>query len=275
MLVPNSLLFRIQSIIHISARFFQSRCGMDLILLVRHLQVIHQIHILYNAHFLLGCRNSAFIFIIEVLWHRISYIIIQVKVTKIRHPGTMRRLMMNKKTEWFTLVPDAVHPIYCQICHNIGSIAFPLYPFTIFNKFRIIIIPLSYQDVPIIKSGRFRYQMPFTDHSSLIAISLKQFRESLLVTVKCGGIIRKSIGMTMFTGQHTGTAGTTQGVCHKTICETDPFIGYPVNIGCLHITLVICTDSLKRMVITHDIHNIHAFFLIPVALFLYLAGRQR
>jgi len=187
----------------------------------------------------------------------------------------MRRLMMNKKTEWFTLVPDAVHPIYCQICHNIGSIAFPLYPFAIFNKFRIIIIPLSYQDVPIIKSGRFRYQMPFTDHSSLIAISLKQFRESLLVTVKCGGIIRKSIGMTMFTGQHTGTAGTTQGVCHKTICETDPFIGYPVNIGCLHITLVICTDSLKRMVITHDIHNIHAFFLIPVALFLYLAGRQR
>ena len=32
---------------------------------------------------------------------------------------------------------------------------------------------------------------------------------------------------------------------------------------------------LKRMVITHDIHNIHAFFLIPAALFLYLAGRQR
>ena len=206
MLVPNSLLFRIQSIIHISARFFQSRCGMDLILLVRHLQVIHQIHILYNAHFLLGCRNSAFIF-------------------------------------------------------------------AIFNKFRIIIIPLSYQDVPIIKSGRFRYQMPFTDHSSLIAISLKQFRESLLVTVKCGGIIRKSIGMTMFTGQHTGTAGTTQGVCHKTICETDPFIGYPVNIGRLHITLVIGTDRLIRMVVTHDIDYIHRFFYL--FRFLFFAGRQR
>ena len=111
--IPSSLLFRIQSIIHISARFFQSRCGMDLILLVRHLQVIHQIHILYNAHFLLGCRNSTFIFIIEVFGHRINHIIIQVKITKIGHPSTMRSLMMNKKTEWFTLVPDAVHPIYC------------------------------------------------------------------------------------------------------------------------------------------------------------------
>ena len=185
----------------------------------------------------------------------------------------MRRLMMNKKTEWFTLVPDAVHPIYCQICHNIGSIAFPLYPFTIFNKFRIIIIPLSYQDVPIIKSGRFRYQMPFTDHSSLIAISLKQFRKSLLTTVKCGGIIRKSIGMTMFTGQHAGTAGTTQRVCYKAVCETDTLIGYPVNIGCLHITLVIGTDRLIRMVVTHDIDYIHRFFYL--FRFLFFAGRQR
>ena len=112
-LIPSSLLFRVQSIIHISARFFQSCRGMDLILLIRHFQVIHQIHILYNTHFLLGCRNSTFIFIIEVFGHRINHIIIQVKITKIGHPGTMRSLMMNKKTEWFTLVPDTVHPIYC------------------------------------------------------------------------------------------------------------------------------------------------------------------
>lgn len=70
----------------------------------------------------------------------------------------------------------------------------------------------------------------------------------------------------MFSGQHTGTTGTTQRVGHKTIGETYTFIGNPVQIGRFHVACVITAHHLRRMVIGHDIHNVVLLLFLLVSL---------
>ena len=66
MLIPCNPLLRCHKIVHISARLFKSS-GMNFILLIGQFQIIHQIHIFNNTHFLL-CRSlTSLISIIKVI----------------------------------------------------------------------------------------------------------------------------------------------------------------------------------------------------------------
>ena len=64
----------------------------------------------------------------------------------------------------------------------------------------------------------------------------------------------------MLTRNHTSTTRATQRVCDKTVCKTYPFIGYPIQVRGVHITLVIATHHLSRMVVCHNVDNIQRFF---------------
>ena len=64
----------------------------------------------------------------------------------------------------------------------------------------------------------------------------------------------------MFARKHTSTTRATQRVCDKTVCKTYPLIGYPIQIGCIHITFVIATHHLSCMIVRHNIDNIQRFF---------------
>ena len=70
----------------------------------------------------------------------------------------------------------------------------------------------------------------------------------------------------MFTGQHAGTAGTTQRVCHKTVREAHSLIGNAVQIGSFHVARIITAHHLCRMVIGHDVHNIVLLLFLLVSL---------
>ena len=104
--------------------------------------------------------------------------------------------------------------------------------------------------------------MPLSDNSRLIPGFLQQFRISLLTTVKRAGIIRKAIGMTMFAGKHTSPAGTTDRIGNKTVCKSGSLLSYTINIRSLYQLVIISTDCLIRMIVTHNIEYVHRPFFL-------------
>ena len=121
----------------------------------------------------------------------------------------------------------------------------------------------------MVETLRIAYQVPFTNHGCLVAILLEKFRESQLVTVKGGRVVDESVGMTMLAGKHTSTARTTDRVGYKTIGKTYTFITDTVNVRGVDVALVIRTDGLIRVVIAHDVDDVHLLlsfgFLISLA----------
>ena len=102
--------------------------------------------------------------------------------------------------------------------------------------------------------------MPFAYHGSLVSGFLKKFGEGLLTAVECFGVVGKSILMTMLSCQHTGSTGTAQRIGNKAVGESHTFFGYSVDIGRLNKTIVVCTNRLKGMVVTHNIDHVHWLF---------------
>ena len=70
----------------------------------------------------------------------------------------------------------------------------------------------------------------------------------------------------MLACNHTGTAGTTQRVCHKTVRKAHSLIDYAIQVGSFHVARIITAHHLCRMVIGHDIHNIILLLLLLVGL---------
>ena len=122
----------------------------------------------------------------------------------------------------------------------------------------------------MVEALRIAHEMPFTDHGCLVAILLEKFRESQLVAVESGGVVDESVGMAVLACQHTSTARTTDGVGYETVGESYTFITDTVDVRRMDVALVVRTDSLVRMVITHDVDDVHLFLS-----FCFLVGFAR
>ena len=146
---------------------------MNLILFVRHLQVIDQVHVLDDAHLLFGGRDTAFVLVVEVFGHRIGYVVIQVEVAEVGHPGAVGCFVVNEEAERFLFVADAVHPVYGQVGHDVGGVSFALHPFSVLDELGVVVVALAYQDVPVVKAGRFRDKVPLADHGGLVSVGLQ------------------------------------------------------------------------------------------------------
>ncbi len=72
------------------------------------------------------------------------------------HPTAMRCLMVKQHTERFLLIPG-IQPIKAGIGYQICYVTFNLFLFAHFYKIGIVIISLSRQNVPVIKSGWGRF----------------------------------------------------------------------------------------------------------------------
>jgi hypothetical protein len=111
--------------------------------------------------------------------------------------------------------------------------------------------------------------MPFANHGSLVTILLEKLRESQLVAIEGGRVVDEPVGMTVLAGEHAGTARSADGIGHEAIGESYTFIADTVDVRGMDVPLVIRTDGLIRMVITHDIDDVHFFgsfrFLVGLA----------
>jgi hypothetical protein len=66
----------------------------------------------------------------------------------------------------------------------------------------------------------------------------------------------------MLTGQHTSATWTTDRVSHETVGKSYTFITDTVNVRCVDVTLVVRADGLVRMVITHNVDDVHLLLSI-------------
>ena len=125
---------------------------MNLILLICHLVVIDEVHILHDIHFLLLCSKTTRIVIIESLWQRISHVVIETKIAGIRVPHTMWRLVVHQQTERLILVAFVLHPVYRHVGNDVSNVSRTAYLLTIAKEVRVIVVALSDKDVPIVEA---------------------------------------------------------------------------------------------------------------------------
>ena len=78
--------------------------------------------------------------------------------------------------------------------------------------------------------------------------------------------------MAVLTSEHAGTAWTTDRVGYKAVGETYTLVGYAVNVGCLDVALVVGTNGLIRVVVTHDEEDVHRLLRSCGLLFLVASG---
>ena len=173
--------------------------------MVGHFVVVDDVHVFDDAHFLLLRSEPSFVVIIEILRQRIDHIIVEVEIAGVGVPHAMGRLVVHQKTERFVFVALVLHPIDGQIGNDIGDIALALQFFPIAKEIGVVVIALVDEDIPIVKPGGQRSQMPFANHGRLIARALQEFRKSLLIAVKSFRVIRKPIGVAVFSREHAGT----------------------------------------------------------------------
>ena len=116
---------------------------------------------------------------------------------------------------------------------------------------------------------------PLKDKISITIDSdlLEKLRESQLVAIESRGVVDESVGMAMLAGEHTSTARSTDGIGHKAVGKAHAFIPDTVDVRCVDVTLVVSTDGLIRVVIAHDVDDVHR--LLGFCLLVGFARRER
>ena len=118
--------------------------------------------------------------------------------------------MVNQKAERFLRIAFIFYPVDSIIGDKVRDVSMFLDSVIVLcDEIRIVVVALSRDNLPVIKTGRQALEMPFAHQCGLVTDFLQQFRESLLRTVEyAGGIIIEFIGTAMFSCYHAGAAGT-------------------------------------------------------------------
>ena len=143
--IPCRFLFRCHSatVVHATSPFFV-HAAMDFIFLVGHLEVINDFHIVGNVHFLLLSGQASFVIVIEVFRQWEGLVSKKFEIASIRHPGTVRSLVVEEHTERFAFISLVLNPVDSLIGNDISGITFYLYSFSIhLDESRIVVIALS------------------------------------------------------------------------------------------------------------------------------------
>ena len=124
----------------------------------------------------------------------------------------------------------------------------------------------------MVETLRVAHEVPFSDHGGLVSVLLEKLRESQLVTVEGGGVVNEPVGMAVLSGEHTRTARSADGVGYEAVGKTHAFVADAVDVRCMDVALVVGADGLIRMVIAHDVEDVHLFRCF--GLLVGLAGRE-
>ena len=235
-----------------------------------HLKVVDEVHILKDAHFLSGGSGATLVVVVECARHGECAVLVEWQVLDFGEPITVNGLVVNQYAERFVLVALSLHPVDALIGDNVGEVAFMLYGIAVhLNESRIVVIALTGNDFPHIEACGQALQMPFAEESSLIARALQHLGESGLRGVEhASGVVGKAVGVAVLAGEHTGATRSAERVGHITACESHTVLGNAVEIGCMHISLVVATHHLRRMVVGHDVHYVKRllFFGLSISL---------
>ena len=222
-----------------------------------HFEVIDQVHVLHNAH-LLRCGGRTPLVIIEKSIGK-RKVQLFVKRQIVGHPIAVLGLMMHQQAERFLRITPRTQPIETLVGNKVGYVPFGTHRIArLADKIGIVVIALSGNDLPMVEPGGQTFEMPFADDSRFVSGLLQQLGESLLRIVKdAGRVVVKTVFVGMLARKHTGAAGTAQGIGDETVGETHALDGDAVEIGRRSVTRIVTAHHLRRMVVGHDIEDVH------------------
>ena len=100
------------------------------------------------------------------------------------------------------------------------------------DKDGIIVISLTGQDVPVIKTRRFAYQMPLPHHRRLVAAGLEQLRKRLLASVENAVfVVGETVLVAVLAGKQAGPRRAAERIGYETVGETRTLLRQPVDVG--------------------------------------------
>src|SRR5689334_3595276 len=93
------------------------------------------------------------------------------------------------------------------------------------EKIRTIVLPLPWQDIPIVEPGRVTYEVPLADNRCLISVGAQQFRERHLAAVESAvRVVVKTVLVAIFAGEYARPTRPTQRIRHITAIEPHPLV---------------------------------------------------
>ena len=104
--------------------------------------------------------------------------------------------------------------------------------------------------------------MPLANHCRLIARLLQQLGVGLLASVEGFGVVCKAVGMTVFARKHASARGPAKRIGYIAVGKSHAIVGNPVEVWRLDKPLIVCADGLIRVVVAHDIHDIHGLLVL-------------
>ena len=198
---------------------------------------MHQLHVqranrLFQSHVLVADRKSPVLVIIEQSCRlRINAALIPAEVRQIRRPLAVRCLLLTHQHEGLALIAP-LHPSHRRIRGDIRHVASGLDHARRRLHRWIVVDALALQNLPVVEALWVAVEVPLADEGSLIAGSLKEFREGRLRAVKDGvGVIIKAVQVGILTRQDDRAAWTTDRIRHQSSVKAHALLGNTIDIG--------------------------------------------
>ena len=239
-------------------------------------EVVEHGHVLFDPHPLLLHGGSAGgIIVIEGLRQREFNVLIQVQVLEVRHPGTVRGLVVDVKEEGFIFVP-VLQEFDGMVGDQVRCISF--FPDVLALglgglEYRIVILSLVTEHPERIETLGLAEHVPLSDDGSLVTGGLHELRNEGYRGVHDVGKHGLAVLVAVQTGHQAGAARRGKGVFDIGPVEPDALGGQPVDVGGrgqLGQGMAVGADGLERMVVTHDVDDVH-----PFAILRFLGGASR
>lgn len=229
---------------------------------LRHLEILLPPHILSDAHLLrAGSRPTCGIVVVEGFWQRKFYVVVATEIFYICLPITVWRLMMEQEAEW-TRGVAMVDEVESVVGSEVGGIAF-LHDILVASVrsaiLRVPILSLVVVDVIIVEALRVASHVPFSHNSRLVASLLQQFGEESASCVDAFAKLSLSVLIAIHTRHKAGARRRRERVLHEGAVEPHTTLCQSVDVGCrckLGYCATISTDTLKGMVVTHNVNDV-------------------
>ena len=185
-------------------------------------------------------------------------IFVPAQMPKCRGPLAVRGLVLTHQEKRLRAIAT-LQPVERQIGDDVRHIARGLDPLAIPNHRRVVVQPLSRQDLPVIKPGRIADEVPFPNQRCRVPRRLQQFGERHLATVERRvRVVVEPVPVGILAGKNRRPARPADRVRHQAPVKPHPFPSHPVDVRRLQQLplIAITTDRLTGEVIGKQEQNV-------------------
>ena len=127
---------------------------------------------------------------------------------------------------------------------------------TTIKHWRVVVWSLANKNVEIVVSLRSGFQVPLTNHGSLVARCIKKFRESLLIPIEGVSVPDKTVEVAVLASLDNSTARTTNTVSDITTVKQHATFSNAIHVRSRHAGGVVGTECLLAVVISKNEDNV-------------------